>query len=357
MDVWTLPGPAAFLRRVERSLRDGMSVVVRFPGGARADFRERVLSSLQGSWHCVVFRPESASPPFDSLRARFAPRLSSEREVSLLDLCEEPDFQGRVIWLDGLDRDDWSAWKKFLSDYAHASRGVGEFERTLFVTVLGGVPPADPPDRDVTLAIHDWRGIVDEMDLLFLAYERLGRRAVGGTMRSILATAVARVAAWDLETAEILIDEDDDVMLDPHGKLRAVAQDKGWTADTPVDWEHGTESGNGSLHAAVASLEDPPREIRRRIWSAQVSVLLPVIDVRRREIAQQHHGRLAVQIESEGEKIDPLDLDIGRLTGMVQRPGFDPAVRSHVRRLNGWRNNLAHLKTLSPVAVREIAGS
>lgn len=356
MDVWTLPGPAAFLRRVERSLRDGMSVVVRFPGGARADFQERVLSSLQESWNCAVFQPGVGQSPFDSLVTRFAPRLS-HGWASLLDLCEEPDFQGRIIWLDGLDRDDWSAWKKFLSDYAHASRGVGEFERTLFVTVLGGAPPAYPPDQDVTLAIHDWRGIVDEMDLLFLAYERLGRRSVGGTMRSILATAVARVAAWDLETAEILIDEDDDVMLDPHGKLRVVAQDKGWTADTPVDWEHGTESGNGSLHAALASLEDPPREIRRRIWSAQVSVLLPVLDVRRREVAQQHHGRLAVQIESEGERVDPLDLDIGRLTGMVQRPGFDPAVRSHVRRLNGWRNNLAHLKTLSPVAVREIAGS
>lgn len=357
MDVWTLPGPAAFLRRVERSLRDGMSVVVRFPGGARADFRERVLSLLQGSWHCAVFRPESASPPFASLRARFAPRLSPEREASLLDLCEEPDFQGRVIWLDGLDRDDWSAWKKFLSDYAHASRGVGEFERTLFVTVLGGAPPAAPPARDVTLTIHDWRGAVDEMDLLFLAYERLGRRSVGGSMRSLLAATVARVAAWDLETAEMLIDEDDAVMLDPRDMLRAVARERGWTADTPIGWEHGTESGNGSLHAALASLEDPPREIRRRIWSAQVSVLLPLIDAARRKITQEHHGRLAAQIENEGEGIDPLDLDVGRLTGMVQRPGFDAAVRSHVRRLNRWRNDLAHLKPLSPVAAREIAVS
>lgn len=356
MDVWTLPGPAAFLRRVERSLRDGMSVVLRFPGGARADFQERVLSSLHESWNCAVFRPGVGQSPFGALLARFAPRLS-HGWANLVDLCEEPDFQGRVIWLDGLDQNDWSAWKKFLSDYSHASRGVGEFERTLFVTVLGGAPPADPPDQDVTLTIHDWRGTVDEMDLLFLAYERLGRRSVDGTMRSVLATAVARVAAWDLETAEMLIDEDDDVMLDPRGKLRVVAQDKGWTADTPVGWEHGTESGNGSLHAALASLENPPREIRRRIWSAQVSVLLPVIDGRRREIAQQHHGRLAVQIESEGEKIDPLDLDIGRLTGMVQRPGFDPAVRSHVRRLNRWRNDLAHLNPLSPVTIREIAGS
>lgn len=88
-----------------------------------------------------------------------------------------------------------------------------------------------------------------------------------------------------------------------------------------------------------------------------MSVLLPLIDAARRKITQEHHGQLAAQIENEGEGIDPLDLDVGRLTGMVQRPGFDAAVRSHVRRLNCWRNDLAHLKPLSPVAARDVAVS
>ena len=358
MTPWSLPGPARFLRRIERSLRDGVSVVARFPGREQPGFREQILTLVHGAWRCAVFLPEPARLPFESLRDRFAPQLSTEWDPSLLDLCEQHEFQGRLIWiagLDGLDRDDWRKWKQFFVDYAQASRSVREFERTLFVVVLEGTPPADPPERDVTLTTHDWRDVVDEMDLLFLSYERLGQRDVSRTMHSLLATTVARVAAWDLEIAERLLDEEHDVILDPTCMLRSVALDKGWNAHTPVHWELGTESGTGSRHAVLASLDDPPREIRRRVWSAQASVLLPVIDGLRLEIIQKHRKQLAKYLDGEGIGIDPLDLDVGKLTGMIQRPGFDDSVQRRVRRLNGWRNDLAHLDLLGASAVRFLA--
>ncbi len=360
MNLWLLPGPARFLRRVERSLREGVSVVVRFPGSKLAGFREQVLALLHGSLQCTVFRPESARLPFDCLRDRFVPQLSTEWGPRPLDLCDQHEFQGRLIWVDGLDAldpDDWSNWKQFLVDYAQASRSVREFERTLFVVVLAGSPPADPPERDVTLTTHDWRDVVDEMDLLFLSYERLGQRDLSPTMHSLLATAVARVATWDLETAERLLDEQHDVILDPVPMLRSVARDKGWTTDTPVGWGVGTASGNGSRNAVLAALDHPPREIRRRVWSAQASVMLPAIDRFRLEIIREHYAQLATYLESEGNAIDPLDLDIGGLTGMIHRPGFDDSVQRRVRRLNGWRNDLAHLNLLSGSAVRVLAAS
>ena len=360
MNSWSLPGPARFLRRVERSLRDGVSVIVRFPGRTLAGLRDQVLARLHGSLQCTVFRPEPARLPFECLRNRLAPQLATEWSPRLLDLCEQHEFQGRLIWvdgLDGLDRDDWRNWKQFLVDYAQASRGVREFERTLFVVVVAGSPPADPPERDVTLTTHDWRDVVDEMDLLFLSYERLGQRDLSPTMHSLLATTVARVAAWDLETAERLLDERHDVILDPISMLRSVARDKGWTTDTPIGWEVGTASGNGSRNAVLAALDDPPREIRQRVWSAQVSVMLPAIDRFRLDIIREHYAQLAMYLESEGNAMDPLDLDIGGLTGIIHRPGFDDSVQRRVRRLNGWRNDLAHLNLIGRSAVRFLAGS
>lgn len=360
MNVWALPGPAGFLRRVECSLRDGVSVVARFPGGDQAGFRDRILTLLNDSWICTVFRTEPTQTPFDSLRCRFAPGLSRQWGENLLDLCELEDFKGRLIWLGGLerlDRNGWRAWRKFLTDYAQASRSMREFERTLFVVSLEGAPPAEPPERDVTLTTHDWRGVATEMDLLILAYERLGERNVSATMRSLLAATVARVAAWDLETAARLLDEDGDVILDPGQMLRSVAKEKGWTAEASVGWEFGTESGAGSRHAALASLDDPPREIRRRVWSAQVAVLLPLIDAWRREVVLENHAQLSAHLRREGNRIDPLDLDVGDLAGMIQRPGFDDAVRRRVRQMNAWRNDLAHLKPLAAGAVRSLAAS
>ena len=236
-DLWTLPGAARFLRRVERYLRDGVSAVVRFPGEAPDGFREGVLSALDGSWRCDIFRPDAAEPPFEGLRQRFAPQMSSAWKPTLLDLCEHEEFHGRLVWLDGLDaldRDDWLNWKRFLTDYAQASRSVQEFERTLFVAVLEGSPPEEAPPNDVTLVTCDWRDVIDEMDLLFLAHEHLRQRNMRPAMRSLLATTVARVAVWDVDVAVRLLDEGEGVILAPCSMLRSVADEKGWKTDTPV---------------------------------------------------------------------------------------------------------------------------
>ena len=360
MNAWLLPGPARFVRRVERSLREGVNVVVRFPGIEPAGFREQILSLLQGTLRCTVFRPELTRPPFDCLRDRFAPHLSTSWGPRLLNLCEDQEFQGRLIWIEGVDClswEDWLSWRQLLVDYAQVSRSIRAFERTLFVVVLVGTPPYDSPEPEVTLATHDWRDVVCESDLLLLAYERLAQRDVSRAMHSLLATTVARVAAWDLETAERLLEEQQDAILDPIALLRSFAVEKGWTSDTPIRWEVGTASGEGSRHAVLASLDEPPREINWRIWSAQASVMLPVLDQRRLEIAQQHRSQLAVVMEREGMTMDPLDLDIGSLTGMVQRPVFDDSIQRRVRQLNRWRNDLAHVRALSGDAVRSLAGS
>ena len=359
MNLWTLPGPARFVLRTEHALRDGANVVVRFPVETQSGFGEHIRSRIQESWRCTVFRPEPAILPFRSIRERFAPNLPNEWNPTLLNLCEHEDFQGRLVWLDGvgrMDREDCSAWKKFLMDYSQASRSLPEFQRTLFVAVLDGAPPADPPPDDVTLKCFDWRGVVDETDLLLAAHERLHSRNGGPVLRSLLAATVARVANWDPEVAERPLDEGCDAILDPLPLLQSVAREKEWTSETDPCWELGTASGLGVSHAALASLEDPPRDLRRRLWSAQASVLLPSIDTWRWNLLVEHRALLAEHLEREGSPVDALDLDIGELTGQVQRPGFDPEVRRDVRRMNRWRNELAHLRPLSANDARILAG-
>ena len=359
MNLWTLPGPARFVRQAEHSLRDGANVVVRFPVATPSGFGEQLRTQLQESWRCTVFHPAPTGSPFRSIRERFAPNLPNEWNPTLLDLGEHEDFRGRLIWLDGMGRMDaehCSAWKKFLVDYAQASRSVPEFDRTLFVAVLEGEPPADPPPEDVTLKCFDWRGVIDETDLLLAAHERLRSRDAEPVMRSLLAMTVARVASWDPDVAERLLDEGCDAILDPLSLLQSVAKEKGWTSNTDACWELGTASGDGVSHAALASLEDPPRDLRRRLWSAQASVLLPSIDSWRWNLLLDHRALLAELLEREGSPMDALDLDVGELTGMIQRPGFDPEVRRDVRQMNRWRNELAHLRPLSANDARRLVG-
>ena len=175
-------------------------------------------------------------------------------------------------------------------------------------------------------------------------------------MRSLLSASVSHVASWDPDVAERLLYAGSDAILDPVSLLQSVASEKGWTSETDACWELGTASGNGVSHAALASLEDPPRDLRRRLWSAQASVLLPSIAGWRWDLLLQHRALITEHLKREGRPEDPLDLDIGELTGMVQRPGFDPEVRRDVRRMHGWRNELAHLRPLSANDARLLDG-
>ena len=352
MNVWELPGPAGFLEAVERSLRDGASVVVRFPLRMTAQFDDVVQACCDfATW--TVFRPDGAQPPCKSLLERFAPRGSS-----LADLCAASDFQARLIWIDGLDQDTWPDCRQFLTDYAQYSRNVAKLGRTQFLVLLVGAPPEEPPPRDATLRVHDWRDAVSEMDLLFLAYERLGVRGFNETMRVLLATIVARVASWDLGTAERLLEaENEDNLIDPTDLLQAIATNEGWTCETLAEWALGTASGTGVVHAALAALEKPPRELCWRVWSAQASVLLPIIEKQRYEIVQANDRKIVTHLQRDGLSIDPLDLEIGALVGMVRRQGFSRHVFNRVKRLHKARNDLAHLRPLGLDAVRALVRS
>ena len=350
MNAWGLPGPTGFLDVVERSLRGGASVVVRFPRRMATRFDDAVQDRCDfARW--TVFQPDGARAPCESLLARFAPNGSS-----LADLCEASRFQGRLIWIDNLDRDTWPKYREFLTDYAQFSRNVPRLGRTRFIACLEGAPPEHAPLRDAALDVHEWKGVVNEMDLLFLAYERLGVRDVNGTMRSLLATTVARVAAWDLDVAERLLNEDDDDIIDPVRVLRSIAREMGWTSTTPADWALGTASETGAIHAVLASLDSPPREVHRRIWSAEASVLLPIIDEQRNEIIRDNRRRIVTHLNTDGDTTDPLDLDIGRLMGLVQRPGFSRDVFDRVQRLHKARNHLSHLTPLRLNVIRVLVG-
>lgn len=352
MDFWSLPGPARFLRQVERTLWDGANVVVLFPfGGMPNGFRDQMLSLVRRVWHCVVFEPEMGELPLEGLLGRFAPRRSSAGCLKVLDLCEHEEFHSRVIWLDSLnrlDKRDLLEWKGFLVDYAQASRGVPELKRSLFIAVLEGALPIDLPEEDVTLKLCDWRGVVDEMDLLFFACSFLQERDLDQVVRALLATTVARVAVWDFEVAKRLLDEDSKVILNPRSMLRSFASEKEWTSHTTPSWELGTASEIGMLHAALTALEDPPRQLQRRRWSAQASVLLPVFEDWRYSFLLKHRNLLTKYLSGVGDQTDPLDLDVGMLVGVVEHAGFGYRTLQHVRKMKRWRNGLAHLKPLSP---------
>ena len=346
MRLWDLSGAVRFLKAVGRSLNDGVSVVVRFPGTMPSGFQDAIIKDVQG---LEFVRFNCTRSPFEDLCNRYAPSVLSNAS-GLRGLCEHEGFRSKLIWLDSPYPNVWQQWQEFLTRYAKVNLSMPTLGRTLFVVPLEGEPPGEPPGNDVPIETHDWSDVLDEMDLLFWANDHLLQKEINYSQRILLATTVAHIASWDFNIAMRLLDERPHVILSPCEMLRLVAEEKGWTLDTPVDWQLGTASKSGIEHAALAALEDPPRTIQRRLWSAQAAVLLPKIESQRVNIIHDNMYKFRRALPDK----DPLDVELSELERSVYSSTYCK-VYEDVRYLRDARNKLAHLCPLAPEDALKLA--
>ena len=320
-------------------------MIITFPGAVPEGFEDALAAELGNTFQFGNL--SAVASPLKALCRQYADGPSHIESIS--DLCDDPGFRGRLIRLDNINEYNWPEWKIFLDRYAQTSKSLHVLGRSLFLVILTGYPPVEAPRSDVALATHTWDGVLDDVDLLLFASELLRQRSKDNLLRSLLATTIAYVAAWDVDTARVLLGESDRIILNPTKLLRTIGHDKGWSANTPLDWRLGTESGSGIAHPARAALDEPPKEINRRLWSAQLAVLLPWIETRRHELVATNLYNVKRQMALCGENLsDPHDLELGELSMIFSQPGADRRLRRSIRSLKDVRNKLAHRRPLSP---------
>jgi len=345
MTLWDLPGPKQFIESARDVLNRGSNLVVRFPGSVPDGFDDAMMAALDNALHFVELMVTDS--PLKDLARNFARDPNAVRSLS--QLLAEERFRGLLIRLEDIDERTWPAWRDFLEHYADVLRGIPLLGRALFCVPLAGSPPGEPPRSDVTLINREWDGVVDEIDLLLFASERLRSRVSSSLARRLLATSVSRVARWDFDTAANLLEEGDPAILAPLEILRSIARDKGWTSETPLDWKLGTVSKAGVTHPARAAVETPPREIDRRMWSAQVAVLMPRIEELRYCTVQNNLADIEYRMRRGGMNHgDPHDLELGELTKLFEHSGGHRRLRNFLFWLRDLRNSLAHLSPLPP---------
>ena len=351
MRLWDLPGARRFVESACHSLRAGNNVVARFPTAIPDGFDNAISLTIGNVFR--LDRLSGSSTPLDDLR-QYADQPSHIHSAA--DLCEDTGFRGRLVQPYGLDAHSWLAWRDFLGTYAQASRSRPLLGRSLFL--LAGCPPADDPVAEVGVVDMTWDGSVDNVDLLLFASEKLRERTQNLLLRSLLASTVARVAAWDYDTAANLVAENDETIMDPTALLRAKAEERNWTTDTPLDWRLGTASRAGVAHPVRAAVDDPPLEIERRLWSAQLAVLLPWIEERRHEVVANNLYEVKQQMRIDGDgQGDPYDIEVGDLYALFTRRGGNRGIRKAVQCLRDGRNVLAHRRRLSFDAVVKLIAS
>ena len=296
-----LPGPADFLDTILEDLADRTAVLTGLPdevpsSALAVEVAELVKHRRLGRWKTV---------------RSVEPRVMAPHE-SMTRALKGSNASDSVLWIDATgDEAAAIAW----ADHA---RRLAEFPNMPRPCIAMNAACAEACDEDKRLRRRLWRDFVTPLDARALV-ERMGRRAGHRTAHIRLrSTLIAELAGADLAVAERL-------------------------SQAPL--------------GRILETREYPRE---RVWAAQVSVLLPLVERERRRLldAYQALWRLP-HIRQDGTEIQHLDdLEIGDMAVQAWRGGPLEAERQRLEWLRRVRNALAHNETVpwgtltSPVAVR-----
>jgi hypothetical protein len=179
--------------------------------------------------------------------------------------------------------------------------------------------------------------------------------------RELCAAMTREVAGWCPETAERITGEGLDTAFRPYDLLKRIAKERQWNGGQAADWRFGSLDQydlRELTHPAHAIACSDTREVRRRLWRAQLEVLFPVLEMVRTEFAERYpellqnlameDGKLV--INRDGSALNPLDLDIGPMVYWLTAQRGNRLSVDQIQLLRGVgeaRKSLAHCKAIT----------
>jgi hypothetical protein len=354
-----LPGPGSFINRVLEHVRSGVSTVVATPLLVPQAFEDAITSVLdQDRWSVQRCHFNSQQDPLTWLTDQLYFEPASWVDWSIESLFERLSPH-QVIAIDGVTDVNWAAWRAFLRDFEVASRRRASDERAVLLLFARGVPQKRLQIAGAALALEVWAGVFGELDMLVYVDQQLRMSREAPRHHKLIVRQIAALALWDLELANVLVEHPSSDLFNVSDILQAARkalQHRGF--EVAGSWEQGgidSFDGVELVHPFVLIEQGDPRgELKRRLWTAQAAELLPLIELRRRDVARslQRHIACPFWIDSD-RKVNALDeLEIGSLAYAAHTHKVAGQVRETVQWLADCRNALAHLQVLSaPMAL------
>lgn len=347
MDVWQLPGPAAFARTLADAVMDGSNVIIASPASAAQSVARMVDAQdgwgLGGIWSCEASEGLPIDDLFDALGLE--ERVPANRTVA--SLIASIGRSRRVV-VSGITSGTLDAWMAFATEYESASRALTKFDRTQIVILLTAVPRHRLPRPAPALDVLVWDGWVGEADVLsyIASVWRAEGRPVNALSR-LLARIVIRLALWDFDLVDRMLAWSPADILAPVAPLTEIAREDGLTPGQT--WEEGGVGkfdGEDTVHALVlAAAGDTKGELMMRVWAAQAAELLPILEIRRRWLVDRMKNmpEPPARMVLDGSAVTDLDdVELGGLTHLARVHRYPAVITQEAERLRWLRNRLAH---------------
>jgi len=348
----TLPGPASFFDSVIQLLRNGTSVIVAAPDRTALRIEDGICDLLNDDhWHVKRLIVTAQTDPLTLVTDGLYIEPDNWVQWSAERLCQELD-SNLVVVLQGIEATAWETWRIFLKEFEVASRQRPSDDRPLLLVVAKGISPKHIQISGAALEVRPWIGVLGELDTLIFVDQLLRSRNKPAKHHKLIVRQISALALWDLDLATYLAAQPEAALFNAIEVLQAARTqlDKDCSLKE-ARWENGGSDqidGSEMAHPFVlVDKGDPERELKRRLWTAQAAELLPLIEIRRRELLRGLGRHLVCPFNLDGYSITSLEeLEIGRLAYAVQKYKLKGELRDRAELLAGCRNKLAHLTAL-----------
>lgn len=365
MDWWMIPGPRSFIDAVIDDVREGKSVFLKLPDNVPGRFSYALKESLREEINWESVRVSPAANPVDFLYSYFVPQADPRKLRSEASLAGEPEFQRKLISIEGIAPEDWSAWSNFFLEYERVSRAVPESRRSLFLIRIQGPGHAHTPPTAVGLSCRRWDGWLRRNDLQLYSNSCVRDRK-SGLETDLTATLISELGGWDPALCDYLAQFNVDQLIRPAPLLEAFAAEKGWSFQPgPYDevaWSEGlwqTYLGKQTPHTAFGAFLLGQRFLNRLLWKAEIVILMPYIEEQRQILIETYRAHLRLPHYSKyGVINDVYDLEIGMLELLLGQSGAPgKATLDFIRNLKLARNQLSHLAPVDSPVLQELCRS
>ena len=274
--------------------------------------------------------------------------------ISIQDYISDRNvIKNRIIWVKGLDDKSAAKWLQFCRGFSPRSAADG-----LFVLEVHG-KISTPESRYIQQI--DFNDCVSSYDVQqFNSFLLADQNYYSTNWKQYISTVAASVCGVDAEVSEMLL------------KLVDFRTETAIDGLRHID-EVGEFSRRGeekySDHPLWHLRNDNTSELLHRIWTAQIQVLFPIIELERQQLIEKWHSTISDALK-ENEVVqfgsiltDPTEVELGTLCFMMSckisgdyRMLYIPEEddRERIRFLHDCRNKLAHMNCCSPEEVTKL---
>lgn len=361
---WSQAGPSNVLGKIALAISRKQRVVcisTPFPRvqALTTAIERRLRTELSLDCLPIDLAAEDQSQPIAHLLAGFLD-VSAVEIGTVADFAVHPRLVDRVLIVDGIDRTQLRRWSLFLRQLMAEAAEEAIVGPVVIVLLPTGLSHDERSALCGPATLISTQGMCDRYDSAGYA-AAIGARPAQGLTSRVGHAAAIEVAAWSRELLEEIVKWDAADQIAPFPLLERIAARKPYPFPC---WENGLVDfwdDEPAAHAAAALKCGFVDHIRRRVWSAQATILLPFTHRVLRSLIARYQHFLAKKVSPSQPYIRSINGRIKTTTNFWKLEFYDfreftrdllTPNEADLLNLAGWtRNQVAHFDLIEPDAI------